>query len=72
MARNDSPRPAAVWVSVTRYCELYSLERKTVYKYAALGFVETWQVGRVLRIRNRRPHDARTPEIPKPRNHASS
>ena len=43
------------WVSVSRYCEIYDLHRNTVYKYMDCGLLETWQVGRVLRVRNRPP-----------------
>jgi len=49
--RNDVA-PTSVWVSVTRYCELYDLDRKTVYKYLGAGLLRSWQVGRVLRVRN--------------------
>lgn len=54
--RNDvQPAPVAIWVSVSRYCELYDVERKTVYKFLESGLLPSWQVGRVLRVRNMPP-----------------
>jgi hypothetical protein len=46
---------AATWVSVTRYCELYDVNRKTVYKYLDAGLLQSWRVGRVLRVAHRPP-----------------
>jgi hypothetical protein len=44
-----------VWISVTKYCGRYDLDRKTVYKYLDAGLLESWQVGRVLRVANHPP-----------------
>ena len=44
-----------IWISVSRYCELYDVSRATVYKYLAAGLLESWQVGRVLRVSHRPP-----------------
>lgn len=56
--RNDARAnaPDHGWISVTRYCERYDVDRKTVYKYLDSGLLESWQVGRVLRVENRPPH----------------
>ncbi len=47
-----------VWVSVRRYCELYAVNRKTVYKYLEAGLLPSWQVGRILRVQNQPPQPA--------------
>ena len=51
----NNPREIT-WVSVTRYCELYDVNRKTVYKFLDAGLLRSWQVGRVLRVQNQPPH----------------
>lgn len=52
-----SPKPE--WVSVASYCTIYGLHRNTVYKYMDNGLLEMWQVGRVLRVKNEPPAEAK-------------
>jgi excisionase family DNA binding protein len=47
------------WISVRRYCEIYGLSRATVYKYLDSGLLESWQVGRVLRVKNEPPQESK-------------
>lgn len=43
------------WLSVRAYGQRYGFTRQTVYKYRDEGFLVTFQVGRLLRIKNQLP-----------------
>lgn len=45
----------AEWVSVSVYATLFSVNRKTVYKWRDAGLLTTIQVGRCLRVLNQPP-----------------
>jgi excisionase family DNA binding protein len=48
------------WVSVTTYARIYGVDRATVYKWLREKLLDTYRVGRVLRVRNLEPdrHDS--------------
>lgn len=52
-----NPRP--VWVSISTYAVLYDTNRKTVYKWLDAGLLETFRVGRCIRVLNQPPSDRR-------------
>lgn len=43
------------WLSVSAYARKYGIARVTVYKFIRTDNVEHWQIGRVLRIKDRPP-----------------
>lgn len=43
------------WVSITEYATLYDVSRTTVYKWVDAGLLETFQVEKTVRVRNRPP-----------------
>lgn len=49
------------WISVTTYAELYSVTPKTVHKWMAAGLLDTFRVGRLIRVWNAPPADKRAP-----------
>lgn len=49
----------AQWVSVTVYAETYSVDARTVRKWIAAGLVETFRIGRLIRVENVPPSDRR-------------
>lgn len=55
-----SAKPDAQWVPLRVYCETYSLDRRTVQKYAAAGLIRIERITLkghrpVLRVQNRPP-----------------
>lgn len=47
-----------LWISISRYAELYGVSRPTVYKWLKAGLLEAWQVRKCVRIRNQQPRRA--------------
>jgi hypothetical protein len=47
------------WVSISLYAQVYSTNRKTVYKWLEAGLLETFRVGRCIRVLNQPPTDRR-------------
>ena len=43
------------WVSISRYGEIHGVHRKTVYKWLDSGLLETYRVGRCIRVKNQPP-----------------
>jgi len=54
-----SPRTPALWVSITRYAEIYGITRPTVYKWLRCGLIESYKVDDVIRLRNCPPVNRR-------------
>jgi hypothetical protein len=52
----------AEWLSITLYAQRYSTNRKTVYKWLEAGLLETFRVGRCIRVLNQPPCDRRQPQ----------
>lgn len=48
------------WISVRGYAERYSLDLRTVRKWFALGYLQGFRCGRVIRVRNRPPDPDQT------------
>jgi excisionase family DNA binding protein len=44
-----------IWLCVTDYACVYNVDRSTVYKWLDAGLLETYRVGRVVRIKNKPP-----------------
>lgn len=47
------------WVSITAYALQFSVTRKTVYKWLEAGLLDTFRVGRCIRVLNQPPTDRR-------------
>lgn len=47
------------YVSVTTYTEMFSVDRDTVYKWIDAGLLDTFRVGRLIRVRPVPPSDTR-------------
>ena len=47
--------PRAQWLSVTAYADVYGVTRATVYKWLRAHVLQTYALGRILRIRNLPP-----------------
>lgn len=43
------------WLSVSAYARKYGVDRNTVYKWEALGLLELYRVGAVVRIKDQKP-----------------
>lgn len=43
------------WLCITDYAYAYNVDRSTVYKWLDAGLLETYRVGRVVRIKNKPP-----------------
>lgn len=48
------------WVSVTRYCQIYQVNRKTVTKWRDEGLLESFQVHKIIRVANHLPRTAQS------------
>ncbi len=58
-----TPAPQPIWVSISTYAVLYQANRKTVYKWLEAGLLETFRVGRCIRVLNQPPRDRRQPSV---------
>lgn len=43
------------WLSITAYSRHYGADRKTVHKWLAAGLLNSYRVGRFIRVENTRP-----------------
>lgn len=48
------------WLTVTHYAERFDVDPRTVYKWMKAGLLETFRIGRLLRIKNQPPLMATT------------
>jgi hypothetical protein len=46
------PAPVELWVSITRYAQIYGVTRQTVSKWLGAGLLHAYRVGSVVRVRN--------------------
>ena len=42
----------ASWLSITQYARAYGLDRSTVKKLLDVGLLDSYKVGRVIRVKN--------------------
>ena len=61
----DIATPDPAWLSITAYAHHYGVSRKTVWKWLTSGLLETYRVGRCLRIKNMAPLVTKSPELRK-------
>lgn len=48
-----------VWISISRYAQLYGVSRPTVYKWLKAGLLQQYKVQRVIRVLNQDPRPER-------------
>ena len=53
------------WLSISDYAFHYGVSRKTVWKWLTSGLLETYRVGRCLRIKNMAPLVTKSTELRK-------
>lgn len=52
MTHVTRPPPESKWLSVTKYANVYGVDRSTVYKWLSAHLLETYKQGSILRIKN--------------------
>ncbi len=56
----------APWVSIALYAEHQAADPKTVHKWLEAGLLESYRVGRFIRVRDQPPRMHTAPKLPEP------
>lgn len=55
MPISEGKAKVPVWVSIKDYAAIYGVHRKTVHKWLDAGLLDTYRVGRCIRVKHQLP-----------------